>query len=70
VSERDYLIAKAFRVPNAGTLKGTAKKSSKVYEHHPRYAKAKGKASERAGSLLETQSYPGPTRSKTQAFMA
>ena len=70
MSERDYLIAKAFRVPNAGKLKGEAKKSSKVYNHHPIHAKAKGKASERAGSLLETQSLASrPTRS-AQAFMA
>jgi hypothetical protein len=56
VSERDYLIAKAFRVPNAGTIKGKAKKSSKIYNHHPIKAKAKGPAKERAGSLIETQS--------------
>jgi hypothetical protein len=56
MSEREYLIAKAFRVPNAGTIRANAKKGSKVYNHHPIHAKAKGPASERAGSLMETQS--------------
>lgn len=56
MSELDFLISKAFRVPNAGTIRANAKKGSKVYNHHPIKAKAKGPAKERAGSLVETQS--------------